>query len=113
MAASGPEADLPLFREKRINDPERAINALAAEARSCTRCDLFAPGKSFAASGCLRGFSHDSGGGEVAGIESQKLASDERCTLVVCAREEIPRLLGQAMFAPYAVALIGSEGHGR
>ena len=41
MAARGPEADLPLFREKRINDPERALKALAAEARSCTRCDLY------------------------------------------------------------------------
>ena len=41
MAARGPEADLPLFREKRINDPTRALKALAAEARSCTRCDLY------------------------------------------------------------------------
>ena len=41
MAARGPEADLPLFREKRINDPERALQALAAEARYCTRCDLY------------------------------------------------------------------------
>ena len=41
MAARGPEADFPLFREKRINDPTRALNALAAEARSCTRCDLY------------------------------------------------------------------------
>lgn len=40
MAARGPEA-LPLFREKRINDPARAIDALAAEASSCTRCDLY------------------------------------------------------------------------
>ena len=41
MAARGPEADLPLFREKRINDPERALHALAAEAKRCTRCDLY------------------------------------------------------------------------
>jgi uracil-DNA glycosylase len=41
MMARSPEADLPLFREKRINDPERALHALAAEAKSCTRCDLY------------------------------------------------------------------------
>jgi DNA polymerase len=41
MAARGPEVDLPLFREKRINDPARALKALAAEARSCTRCHLY------------------------------------------------------------------------
>jgi uracil-DNA glycosylase family protein len=41
MAARGPEADLPLFREKRINDPARALEALAAEARACTRCQLY------------------------------------------------------------------------
>jgi DNA polymerase len=40
MAARGP-GDLPLFREKRINDPARALKALAAEARSCTRCHLY------------------------------------------------------------------------
>jgi uracil-DNA glycosylase len=40
MAARGPD-DLPLFREKRINDPARALKALAAEARDCTRCDLY------------------------------------------------------------------------
>ena len=34
-------ADLPLFREKRINDPARALKALAAEAKVCTRCDLY------------------------------------------------------------------------
>jgi DNA polymerase len=39
--ARGPEAEVPLFREKRINDPERALRALAAEARNCTRCDLY------------------------------------------------------------------------
>jgi uracil-DNA glycosylase len=41
MAARRSEADLPLFREKRINDPERALHALAAEAKHCTRCDLY------------------------------------------------------------------------
>jgi len=41
MAARRSEADLPLFREKRINDPERALHALAAEAKRCTRCDLY------------------------------------------------------------------------
>ena len=40
MAARGPD-ELPLFREKRINDPARALKALAAEARDCTRCDLY------------------------------------------------------------------------
>lgn len=37
----GPESDLPLFRQDRINDPEQAIKLLAAEAASCTRCDLY------------------------------------------------------------------------
>ena len=41
MAARGPEADPPLFREKRINDPVRALKAAAAEARDCTRCHLY------------------------------------------------------------------------
>jgi DNA polymerase len=41
MAARGPEVDLPLFREKRINDPVRALKALAAEAKDCTRCHLY------------------------------------------------------------------------
>ena len=36
-----PEADLPLFREKRVNDPEKALKLLSAEARGCTRCDLY------------------------------------------------------------------------
>jgi uracil-DNA glycosylase len=36
-----PEADLPLFREKRVNDPEKALKLLAAEACGCTRCDLY------------------------------------------------------------------------
>ena len=35
------EADLPLFREKRVNDPERALSLLAAEVCDCTRCDLY------------------------------------------------------------------------
>jgi DNA polymerase len=41
MAARQSEADLPLFREKRVNDPKRAIKLLAAEAADCTRCPLF------------------------------------------------------------------------
>jgi uracil-DNA glycosylase len=41
MAARRSEAELPLFRAKRINDPERALHALAAEAKGCTRCDLY------------------------------------------------------------------------
>jgi uracil-DNA glycosylase family protein len=41
MAPRGPEADLPLFGERRINDPERALHALADEAKHCTRCDLY------------------------------------------------------------------------
>jgi uracil-DNA glycosylase len=41
MAARWSEADLPLFRERRINDPELALKALAAEAASCTRCPLY------------------------------------------------------------------------
>ena len=36
-----PEADLPLFREKRVNDPEQALKLLRLEARGCTRCDLY------------------------------------------------------------------------
>jgi hypothetical protein len=32
MAVKWSEADLPLFREQRINDPKRALRALAAEA---------------------------------------------------------------------------------
>lgn len=35
------EADLPLFRRERVNDPEKALRRLAAEARDCTRCDLY------------------------------------------------------------------------
>ena len=41
MAAREPEADLPLFRDRRINDPDRALKALAAEAAGCTRCPLY------------------------------------------------------------------------
>jgi DNA polymerase len=36
-----PEADLPLFRAKRINDPRRALKMVAAEAADCTRCPLY------------------------------------------------------------------------
>ena len=35
------EADLPLFKEKRVNDPEKALKLLRVEARGCTRCDLY------------------------------------------------------------------------
>jgi uracil-DNA glycosylase family protein len=41
MAARRSEADLPLFRERRVNDPRRAIKLLAAEAEGCTRCPLY------------------------------------------------------------------------
>ena len=43
MAARWSEADLPLFAEanKRINDPERALASVAAEAKDCTRCPLY------------------------------------------------------------------------
>lgn len=44
MAVRWSEADLPLFRENRINDPERALKVLAAEAKRCTRCDLYKNG---------------------------------------------------------------------
>src|ERR1700704_5911885 len=36
-----PEADLPLFRQERVNDPEAALKLLAAEAKGCTRCNLY------------------------------------------------------------------------
>jgi uracil-DNA glycosylase len=39
--ARPPEADLPLFRQERVNDPEAALKLLAAEAKGCTRCDLY------------------------------------------------------------------------
>jgi uracil-DNA glycosylase len=41
MAARWSEADLPLFREKRVNDPQRALKLLATEAAGCTRCPLY------------------------------------------------------------------------
>jgi DNA polymerase len=41
MVARWPEADLPLFREKRVNDPRQAIKLLAAEAVGCIRCPLY------------------------------------------------------------------------
>lgn len=37
----GAEPDLPLFRQGRVNDPDRALNVLAAEAWRCTRCPLY------------------------------------------------------------------------
>jgi uracil-DNA glycosylase len=39
--ARSPEADLPLFRQDRVNDPEQAMRLLAAEAQDCTRCALY------------------------------------------------------------------------
>ncbi len=42
MAARWSEAELPLFAEaKRINDPDRALQELADEAKGCTRCPLY------------------------------------------------------------------------
>jgi DNA polymerase len=42
MAARWSEAELPLFGDAtRINDPERALRAVAADAKSCTRCPLY------------------------------------------------------------------------
>ena len=41
MAARWPDSELPLFAEKRINDPSAALKLLAGEARGCTRCDLY------------------------------------------------------------------------
>jgi uracil-DNA glycosylase family protein len=41
MAARWSETELPLFAEKRINDPKAALKLLAEEARGCTRCDLY------------------------------------------------------------------------
>ena len=41
MAARWSEPELPLFAEKRINDPEAALKLIAKEARGCTRCDLY------------------------------------------------------------------------
>ncbi len=41
MAARWSEPELPLFAEERINDPEKALGLVKAEARGCTRCDLY------------------------------------------------------------------------
>ncbi|MGE5260349.1 MAG: UdgX family uracil-DNA binding protein [Actinomycetota bacterium] len=41
MAARWPDAELPLFQERRVNDPNKALKLLAEEARGCTRCDLY------------------------------------------------------------------------
>jgi len=41
MAERWLEADLPLFKQERVNDPDEALRRLAAEARGCTRCDLY------------------------------------------------------------------------
>ena len=42
MAARWSEAELPLFAEaKRINNPNRALQQLADEAKGCTRCPLY------------------------------------------------------------------------
>ena len=42
MAQKWREAELPLFAEAmRVNDPERAMKLVAAEARGCTRCHLY------------------------------------------------------------------------
>jgi uracil-DNA glycosylase len=42
MAARWSEAELPLFAEaKRINNPDRALQQLADEAKGCTRCPLY------------------------------------------------------------------------
>ncbi len=42
MAEKWREAELPLFgNPERINDPGRALKQAAAEARRCTRCDLY------------------------------------------------------------------------
>jgi DNA polymerase len=41
MAARWSEADLPLLRQNRINDPDKALRLLAKEAKRCTRCPLY------------------------------------------------------------------------
>jgi uracil-DNA glycosylase family protein len=41
MAVRWPDAELPLFQERRVNDPNKALKLLAEEARGCTRCDLY------------------------------------------------------------------------
>jgi DNA polymerase len=39
--ARGPETDLPLFSQSRVNDPKQALELLAEEAEGCTRCPLY------------------------------------------------------------------------
>ncbi len=41
MAARWSEAELPLFRQNRVNDLDKAIALLRIDARGCTRCDLY------------------------------------------------------------------------
>src|SRR5215467_6796962 len=41
MAARRSEPDLPLFAQRRINDPKTALRLVAEEARGCTSCDLY------------------------------------------------------------------------
>jgi uracil-DNA glycosylase len=41
MAEKRREAELPFGNSERINDPFRALAYIAAEAKSCTRCDLY------------------------------------------------------------------------
>ena len=42
MAEKWREAELPLFsKQERVNDPERALALLAAEAKACVRCPLY------------------------------------------------------------------------
>ena len=41
MAERWSEAELPLFRAERINDPDAALRRLTVEAKTCTRCDLY------------------------------------------------------------------------
>ena len=42
MAEKWREAELPLFsKQERVNDPERALALLAAEAKACMRCPLY------------------------------------------------------------------------
>jgi DNA polymerase len=41
MAARWSEAELPLFKERGINDPEKELQLVADEAKGCTRCPLY------------------------------------------------------------------------
>ena len=41
MAGDGRRPTFRLFREKRVNDPERALAAARREASGCTRCHLY------------------------------------------------------------------------